>query len=169
MGRHEEAEALYKQALAIFGTALGSEHLAYARTLHEIAWVRQAMGRHAEAEALYEQALAIEKTALGEAHPHAILGLASLASCRACLGSIDAARDMFESSRARAESLSEGATLWTGRVRLEWAHGLLGAGLREEAGGEARAARDLLAEALGPQDKLVRESDKLIEASSVGD
>ena len=42
-------------------------------------------------------------------------------------------RGMFETALARAEPLSEGATLWSGRVRLNWARGLLGAGLREEA------------------------------------
>ena len=162
MGRPSEAEALYEQALEIYRIALGEAHPNNAATLHELARVRLAMGHHADAEALYEQALRITKTALGEAHPHAILCLASLAGCRACVGRVEAARDMFENALAGAESLSEGAALWTGRVRLKWAHGLLSAGLREEAQGQARAARDLLIEVLGTEDALVREADTLM-------
>jgi len=155
----------------VYASALGrfpEPPLAQAGLLHELARVRQAMGRNTEAEALYEQALKIYKTALGEAHPHAILCLASLGGCRASLGRVDPGRDMFESALARAEALSEGSALWAGRVRLRWARGLLGAGLREEAVGEACRARDLLVGALGPEAALVQEADRLIEASGAG-
>ncbi|MGB3797185.1 MAG: tetratricopeptide repeat protein [Alteraurantiacibacter sp.] len=138
-----EAEALFEQALGIIKTALGEAHPDYAATLHELARVRQVMGRSVEAEMIYEQALEINKAALGEAHLGTILTLASLAGCRACIGHIDAARGMFESAMARAEALPEGATLWTGRVRLRWAHGLFGASLRKEAETDVTAGRNL--------------------------
>ncbi|MEM6900046.1 MAG: tetratricopeptide repeat protein [Pseudomonadota bacterium] len=168
MGRNVEAEALFEQALEIKKTALGDAHPSYATTLYNLAYVRRAMGRNAEAEVLYEQALDVFETALSEAHTHAIVCLASLADCRASLGRVGEARDMFQIALERAEALSEGTKLWSGRVRLRWAHGLLGAGLREEAADEACAARDLLAEALGPEAALVREANTLIENAALG-
>ena len=112
--------------------------------------VRQAMGRNQEAEALYEQALGIEEAALGRIHPDTILE--SRQSCRVpglsrpCRGG----RGMLESALAQAKSLSEGAKLWIGRVRLKW-------------------ARELLVEALGPEAAFVQEAEKLIEEAGTGD
>jgi hypothetical protein len=114
------------------------------------------MGRNAEAETLYEQARAITKTALGEAHPHVILFLASLAGCRACLGLIDEAEQMVARALGLAVGLDEGADLWTGRVRLRWAHGLKGAGRSKEA-------HDLLSGVLGPEAALTREAADLLK------
>ncbi|MCG6113176.1 MAG: tetratricopeptide repeat protein [Paracoccus sp.] len=169
MGRNLEAEALFEQALAIKKTAVGEAHPAYATTLYNLADVRRAMGRNAEAEALFKQALEIFKTALSEVHTHAIMCLASLAECRACLGRVGEARDTFGIALEHAEALSEGARLWSGRVRLRWAHGLLGAGLKDEATDEACAARDLLAEVLGAEAALVEEADTLIRNVGAAD
>ena len=69
MGRHAEAEPLYKQAMEIRRTALGERHPDYANSLNNLALLYNAMGRHAEAEPLYKQAMEIRRTALGERHP----------------------------------------------------------------------------------------------------
>ncbi|MCA3451380.1 MAG: tetratricopeptide repeat protein [Rhodobacter sp.] len=163
MGRNAEAETLFVQALAIYQAALGEAHPHCAATLHALASVRQAMGRNAEAETLYVQVLAITKAALGEAHPHAVFCLASLAGCRAMLGKLDAARSDIALAVSRAAALTEGADLWTGRVRLRWAQGLAGSGLPEEARLEAAAAASLLEKALGPDAAYTQEARKLLD------
>ena len=79
MGRHAEAEPLYKQAMEIRRTALGERHPDYATSLNNLAELYRAMGRHAEAEPLYKQALEIRRTALGERHPDYATSLNNLA------------------------------------------------------------------------------------------
>ena len=79
MGRHAEAEPLYKQATEIRRTALGERHPSYATSLNSLAVLYYAMGRHAEAEPLYKQAMEIYRTALGERHPDYATSLNNLA------------------------------------------------------------------------------------------
>jgi tetratricopeptide (TPR) repeat protein len=67
MGRHAEAEPLYKQAMEIRRTALGEGHPDYATSLNNLAGLYRAMGRHAEAEALSERAMEIGR--LSQAGP----------------------------------------------------------------------------------------------------
>jgi uncharacterized protein HemY len=55
MGRHAEAEPLYKQATEIHREALGEQHPDYATSLNNLASLYDAMGRHAEAESLRRQ------------------------------------------------------------------------------------------------------------------
>ena len=52
MGRHAEAEPLYKQAMEILRKALGEGHPHYAISLNNLAELYDAMGRHADAEEL---------------------------------------------------------------------------------------------------------------------
>ena len=61
MGRHAEAEPLYKQAMEIRRTALGERHPDYATSLNNLAVLYDAMGRQAEAEELRKKAMAIHR------------------------------------------------------------------------------------------------------------
>ena len=61
MGRHAEAEPLYKQAMEIRRTALGERHPDYATSLNNLAGLYDAMGRQAEAEELRKKAMAIHR------------------------------------------------------------------------------------------------------------
>ena len=65
MGRYQEAEPLYQQALAIRKKVFGEQHRTYASSLDDLAQLYQAMGKYPQAEALYQQALAIRKKTLG--------------------------------------------------------------------------------------------------------
>lgn len=87
IGRHAEAEELYRQALEIGRATTGELHPAYATRLNNLAGVVHAQGRHAEAEVLYRQAVEIDRVTIGELHPaHATrlnnLGLAVRAQGR---------------------------------------------------------------------------------------
>ncbi len=47
MGRHADAEPLYKEAMEIRRTALGERHPSYATSLNNLAGLYDAMGRQA--------------------------------------------------------------------------------------------------------------------------
>ncbi|MCC9000405.1 MAG: tetratricopeptide repeat protein, partial [Candidatus Contendobacter sp.] len=68
-GRYQEAEELYRRALAIREQALGPDHPGTAASLNNLAVVLNAQGRLADAEALHRRALAIMEKALGPNHP----------------------------------------------------------------------------------------------------
>jgi tetratricopeptide (TPR) repeat protein len=78
-GRHAEAEALYKRALAISEKALGPDHPEVAESLNNLAELYGAQGRYADAEPLYKRALAIREKALGPDHPEVAESLNDLA------------------------------------------------------------------------------------------
>ena len=60
---------MLKRALAIRETALGPEHVATARTINNLALVRQEQGRLREAEDLFVRSLTIRQKQLGPDHP----------------------------------------------------------------------------------------------------
>jgi tetratricopeptide (TPR) repeat protein len=68
-GRYDEAELLFREALAITGKTLGEAHPDYATDLNNLGSLLQATGRSDEAEPLYREALAVFETALGAEHP----------------------------------------------------------------------------------------------------
>jgi len=57
--KRDQAEPLFKEALAIFARVLGPEHYATLEALTWLATIDRDRGRYAEAEARYEQALAV--------------------------------------------------------------------------------------------------------------
>src|SRR5262245_3813246 len=68
-GRYMEAEALFKQALAIAEKAGGLTHPDVSIALSSLAQLYGDQGRYGEAQALYERALAIREQALGRYDP----------------------------------------------------------------------------------------------------
>ena len=65
-GRYAEAEALYRQALAIRQASLGPDGAAVGSSLNNIAEVCRLTGRIEEAVPLYERAISIQSAVLGE-------------------------------------------------------------------------------------------------------
>ena len=55
MGRYEEAEPLYRQAMEIRRTALGEEHPDFATSLNNLAELHRAMGRSEDEEDSVEE------------------------------------------------------------------------------------------------------------------
>src|SRR5262245_2052502 len=68
-GRYMEAEALFKQALAIAEKAGGLTHPDVSIALSSLAQLYGDQGRYGEAQALYQRALAIREQALGRYDP----------------------------------------------------------------------------------------------------
>ena len=70
MGRHDEAEPLFRQALEIHEKTIGTAHPGYAIDLNNLGQLLRAMGQFDEAEPLYVEALGILRAKLGPDHPN---------------------------------------------------------------------------------------------------
>ncbi|WP_074785559.1 tetratricopeptide repeat protein [Roseovarius tolerans] len=79
LGRYEEAEGLYREALEIDRATIGEGHSNYATSLNNLALVVEAQGRYAEADGLYREVLAIDRATIGERHQTYAIGLNNLA------------------------------------------------------------------------------------------
>jgi tetratricopeptide (TPR) repeat protein len=66
--RYDEAEALYKRALAVSEKSLGPDHPDTATSLHNLAYLYHRQEKYAEAEPLYKRALAVSEKALDPDH-----------------------------------------------------------------------------------------------------
>src|SRR5579884_4319286 len=86
LGRDNDAEPLYRQALAIFGAAAQApeappdERLDYAALLENLATLRHRMGRSDEAELLFQEAIDLRRSLLGEDHVSVAAPLKGLAA-----------------------------------------------------------------------------------------
>jgi tetratricopeptide (TPR) repeat protein len=72
-GKYEQAEPLYKRALAIDEKAYEPDHPDVATDLNNLANLYYNQGRYEQAEPLYQRALAICERALGPDHPKTVL------------------------------------------------------------------------------------------------
>lgn len=79
-GRLDEAEGLYKQALAVRERTLGRDHIDVARSLDNLASVYRRQGKQRQAEPLLRRALAIRQRVLGANHPEVARSRENLAS-----------------------------------------------------------------------------------------
>jgi tetratricopeptide (TPR) repeat protein len=68
-GKDEQAEPLYRRALAIFEQQLGAEHPLMANALQGLAELYHQQGKDEQAGPLYQQALSIREKRLGPNHP----------------------------------------------------------------------------------------------------
>ena len=95
LGRHEEAEGMFCEALAIVHALLGEGHPDYGARLNNLGNVVQAQGRHAEAERLFRQALEIGRATIGERHPSYAIRLNNLGSVVLAQGRHAEAEELF--------------------------------------------------------------------------
>jgi len=96
MGRYDQAEPLYKQALVINKKALGEDHPDYATSLNNLALIFDSMGRYDQAEPLYKRALDIKGNTLGEEHPGYATSLHNLAGLYKSMGRYDQAEPLYK-------------------------------------------------------------------------
>ena len=69
LGNYAEAEAAFRESLAINKKRLGEDHPAIADSLNDVGAMSHRQGNYAQAEALYREALAIRRKHLGSEHP----------------------------------------------------------------------------------------------------
>jgi tetratricopeptide (TPR) repeat protein len=100
MGRYDEAEPLFRQALEIGEKTIGTAHPEYATHLNNLAGLLKDMGRIEEARPLLDEAVAIWRKSLGEDHPTYATGLWWKADFAGAEGDWDAARGDYSAAYA---------------------------------------------------------------------
>ena len=105
--RQEEAETLYREALAAAERALGAAHLDLAPLLVTLADRYAGRGLHAEAAPLYERAVVLLEPELGRYHLDVALALAGLASAYYHQGFHAEAAPLYERSLEVLEVMLE--------------------------------------------------------------
>ena len=103
MGRYDEAEPLYRRALAIGEKALGPNHPDVAKSLNNLALLLQAQGNYRDAEPLYRRALAIDEKALDPNHPNVASHLNNLALLLKAQGNYRDAEPLYRRAIAIGE------------------------------------------------------------------
>ncbi|MEI4232268.1 tetratricopeptide repeat protein [Roseovarius sp. D22-M7] len=117
LGRSEEAEALYREALEIGRATIGERHPGYAIDLNNLAGAVQAQGRYAEAEGLYREALDITRATLGEGHPAYAIRLNNLALVAQAQGRYAEAEGLYrEALKIGRATLGEGHPAYATRL-----------------------------------------------------
>ncbi|MCJ1334712.1 hypothetical protein MMC10_011424 [Thelotrema lepadinum] len=102
-GQFDEAEELYKRALAGNEEKLGPQHSDTLRTVHNLAIVYRNKGRYDEAKELYKRALAGNEEKLGPEHPNTLRTVEGLALVYDNKGQYDEAEELYKRALAGNE------------------------------------------------------------------
>ena len=94
-GHLDEAEALYRRAIAMFEAALGPDHYEIAVNCSNLGALHAARGEDAEAEELYRRALRIKQQVLGRDHPDVAMTVHNLAVLRAGQDRVEEAEALY--------------------------------------------------------------------------
>jgi tetratricopeptide (TPR) repeat protein len=101
--RYQEAEPLYRQALAIREMQLGPDHPDTASSLNNLATLYDDQGKYTEAEPLDRRALAICEKQLGPDHPYTASSLNNLAYLYNAQGKYTEAEPLYRRALAICE------------------------------------------------------------------
>jgi tetratricopeptide (TPR) repeat protein len=93
--RFDEAETLYRRALAIVDARRGPDHVDAATLWHNLAGLDHSRGRHAQAEPAARRGVEIRTRALGPAHPDVAADNAALGAILDALGRLDEAEQLL--------------------------------------------------------------------------
>jgi tetratricopeptide (TPR) repeat protein len=94
-GRFQEAEALFRQVLAVRERVLGDADPDTLSTRNEVAWMLGRQGRFEEAEELYRQALAGRERVLGDADPDTLSTRSAVAWMLGERGRFEEAEELY--------------------------------------------------------------------------
>ena len=158
LGRAAEAEAMYREALAIQKQLFGNENPSVAASLDYVANVLSFQGKHTEAEMMLREAIAMGKKLLGNEHPNVASSLDNLA-CVLIRQSQTAVAPQKQRQLAEAEDLEREALAIRrklfGNEQLEVAQSLDNLALVFHAQGKNAEAESRLREALAMRQKLL--------------
>jgi len=148
--RFNEAEPLYRRAVAISEEVYKPDHPELATYLNNLAQLLKATNRLAEAEPLYRRALAIDEKALGPDHPNVAIRLNNLATLLQDTNRLEEAESLYRRALAIDERVY-GPDHPSVAIRLNNLAGLLQATNRlAEAEPLMRRALAISEKALGP-------------------
>jgi tetratricopeptide (TPR) repeat protein len=138
--RYDQAEAIYRDAIAIQTRVLGADHPETLMTQVALGYAMSAQGRFADAEALYRTVIEIQTRVLGPDHPNTLGSMNSLGGVLLDQHRYAPAepiyRDLLD-ARKRVLGVSHPETLWS-FYNLGCLEALQGK--RQEALGYLRAA-----------------------------
>jgi tetratricopeptide (TPR) repeat protein len=100
LGRPEEAEPLYREALSINRQAFANEHPAVARSLNDLGMFYYRQKRYGEAEPLLRDGVALNEKLLGRANAEVATGINNLALVAVNTGRFDLAQRLFRDALA---------------------------------------------------------------------
>ncbi|MCI0570897.1 MAG: serine/threonine-protein kinase [Myxococcaceae bacterium] len=98
VGSYREAEALFRESLALSTAEHGAEHPEVASVLHNLAWMLKEEERGAEARPLLARALAIRQRVLEPRHPRVAIQLTLHWAIAMDLGELDEAERLMNES-----------------------------------------------------------------------
>jgi tetratricopeptide (TPR) repeat protein len=104
-GRYQEAEPLYRRALALREKVLGPDHPDVATSLNNLAGLYDTQGRYKEAEPLYRRALALWEKVLGPEHPDVATALNNLGLLYYAQGRYPEAEPLYRRALALREKV----------------------------------------------------------------
>ena len=113
VGRHREAAAAYREAIAAYESAGHGAHPEVACFLQNLGDTLADAGEDAEAEGCYREAIARKEACYGPTHPEVGAALASLAALLATRGGNEAA-DLAQRAMQITATLDEGHPLRIG-------------------------------------------------------
>ncbi len=116
LSRYEEAEPLFRRALAINEMALGLDHQAVAKTLNNLANMLDTLARSEEAELLFRRALAINEAALVPDHSSVAITLNNLADLLSTLSRFEEAEPLFRRALTISEAEQDSDDRYTSSV-----------------------------------------------------
>jgi Flp pilus assembly protein TadD/nucleoside phosphorylase len=79
LGKYQDAEELYQQALELQVKVLGAEHPSILASMNNLALVLRSQGRYEEAETIHRQTLELTTKVLGAEHPSTLASMNNLA------------------------------------------------------------------------------------------
>ena len=162
LGRLEEAEALYREALDRQRARLGPDHAEVATTLNNLARLPLERGDLDEAERLYGEALAIFRHRLGpDAFNNGVV-LAHLAGIARRRGRLDDAERLAREALALHERAFPDGSTYTASALVELARVLSARGRLDEAERRASAALALREAQFGPDHEGTAEARALL-------
>ncbi|MCC6594117.1 MAG: serine/threonine protein kinase [Xanthomonadales bacterium] len=147
VGRLDESEVAYRDAIAALEQALPQKTVALAVALNNFALVYRDRQRPQQALALFERAIALREQAFGADHGDLAGPLINAARLRAGLGQVERARADAARALALAEKAFAPDYVGRGHVHLGVAEVALAAGDAPAAARHAQAALDVFARA----------------------
>jgi len=99
-GKYDQAEPLYKRALAIWEKCLGPDHPDVGASLSNLAGLYTAQAKYDQAEPLYKRSLAIKERAVGPDYPSVATSLNNLGGLYKTQGKHDQAEPLYKRSLA---------------------------------------------------------------------
>jgi len=144
LGRHEEAVALRRKALALIVASHGAEHVDAVQTRANLATSLGLQGKHAEARVLLEDALAAGRKHFDADHPFNLVIADNLAATRHATGDYEGARALRETLVAGFRKAFGGASMETATAENNLAVTLGVLGRHKDALARYQAAEQVL-------------------------